>query len=77
MTRRPVAALLALALALALTIAARALRAAGEAPPRRADLRALEADAAPGWSTGADRYGPVTYIKLHAGQGARLTLEAP
>ena len=58
-------------------IAARALRAAGEAPPRRADLRALEADAAPGWSTGADRYGPVTYIKLRAGQGARLTLEAP
>ena len=58
-------------------ISARALRSSGDALPRRAGLRALEAGTAPGWTTGRDRYGAVTYIRLPAGQGEQLTLEAP
>lgn len=57
-------------------LAAHAVRGAG-ALPHRADLAALKAAAAPGWTSGQDRYGPVTYIKLPAATASALTLEAP
>ena len=56
-------------------IAARAVQAAGTPLTQHDSLAALQAGAAPGWATGHDRYGPVTWLKLRAGFGQYLLLE--
>ncbi len=57
-------------------IAADALQNSGAPLPRLASLRRLESSVEPGWSTGRDRFGPVTYVRLASESGAHLTLES-
>jgi len=42
----------------------------GSSATSRADLQALEAAAAEGWTTGKDLYGDVTYVKVAAASGS-------
>lgn len=57
--------------------AARAVQERSTMLPHRRDLAALKDGAAPGWTTGQDRFGSVTYIKLPAATTGDLSLEAP
>lgn len=54
--------------------AARSLLANGKAVPSAASLDALKASAGEGWTSGQDRYGTVTWVKLTAGAPVQLRI---
>jgi alpha-glucosidase (family GH31 glycosyl hydrolase) len=55
--------------------AAHAVTAGGRAVPRQASLEALEASQEEGWSTGTDRFGAVTYVRVPAAQARQFVLD--
>ncbi|WP_266170399.1 TIM-barrel domain-containing protein [Dyella subtropica] len=54
--------------------AANAISDAGHAWNQVADLDALRASVGEGWAKGSDRFGPVTWLKVAAGQPRNITL---
>jgi alpha-glucosidase (family GH31 glycosyl hydrolase) len=54
--------------------AARAVTGDGRALPHAADLDALNAAAGEGWTTGTDRFGAVTYVRVNAAQARTFAL---
>ncbi|WP_026107310.1 TIM-barrel domain-containing protein [Dyella ginsengisoli] len=54
--------------------AASAVTAGGRALPHAASLEALEAGPQEGWTTGTDRFGAVTYIRVPAAQARQFVL---
>lgn len=58
-------------------VAADSVNEDGKALPQVTDERALHAHEGAAWTRGSDRFGPVTWVRVRAGQAAHIALAAP